>query len=184
MGRKVLPLIGKIGIEFFEQVIRSNLGARDESVMVGPMIGVDAAVIDLGDGRVMVVKTDPTFGLPVLLDYLGFAIVHIVASDVAVMGIPPRYMSICLLIPPGFDPDVLEKVWRQLSDEAKKLGIAIVGGHTGVYPGISYLLNGGATIIGIGDKKRLVTPMGAKPGDLILITKGAAIEAAAVLAIQ
>lgn len=184
MGSLKLPPIGKIGIEFFEKVIRTNLGAKDDSVIVGPMIGVDAAVVDLGDGRVMVIKTDPTFGLPVILDYLGFAIVHIVASDVAVMGIPPRYMSICLLIPPGFDPRLLERVWRQLSEEAEKLGIAIVGGHTGVYPGISYLLNGGATIIGIGKREQLITPMGAKPGDLILITKGAAIEAVAILAIQ
>jgi len=184
VDEKRLPSIGKIGVEFFEQVIRSNLGAENENVILGPMIGVDAAVIDLGEGKIMVVKSDPTFGLPAILDYLGFAIVHIVASDVAVMGIPPKYMSICLLIPPGFNPNVLEKIWRQLSNEAKKLGIAIIGGHTGVYPGIPYLLNGGATIIGIGDKERLVTPTGAKPGDLVLITKGAAIEAAAVLAIQ
>lgn len=184
MNIEELPSIGKIGIEFFENVISSNLGAKNKNVIIGPKIGVDAAVINLGNGEVMVVKSDPTFGLPTLLDYFGFAIVHIVASDVAVMGIPPKYMTICLLIPPNFDAMVLEKIWRQLSDEARKLGITIIGGHTGVYPGIPYLLNGGATIIGIGSKERLVTPMGARPGDLILITKGAAIEAAAVLAIQ
>ena len=84
MGLK-LPPIGKIGIEFFEKVIKENLGAEDENVIVGPMIGVDAAVVDLKDGRVLVIKIDPTFSLPVILDYLRFAIVHIVASNVAIM---------------------------------------------------------------------------------------------------
>src|SRR4030066_684557 len=42
---------------------------------------------------------------------------------------------------------------------------------------------GGATVIGIGPKDRYVTPTMARPGDTVLITKGAAIEAAGLFAV-
>lgn len=140
-------------------------------------------MIDLGD-RVMVVAEDPTFGMPVLMPYFGWAIVHICASDIAVMGIKPEFMTICLLLPPGTQKDILESIWSQVHSECEKLGIAIVGGHTGVYPGISYPLNGGCTVWGFGRKEELTPPSNAKIGDKIIITKGPAIEAVGILAIQ
>ena len=180
----MLPEIGKVDKSTFDRVIFPRLGKPDSNVLIGPKHGVDAAVVELPGGEVMVIAEDPTFGMPVLMPYFGWAIVHICASDVAVLGVKPRYMTICLMLPPGTEDAVLENIWIDVHQECKKLGIAIVGGHTGVYPGIAYPLNGGCTIIGLGTKDQLTPPSNARVGDRVIMTKGPAIESAGILAFQ
>ncbi len=180
----MLPEIGKVDKAIFDRVIFPKLGKPDSSVLIGPRHGVDAAVIELPGGKVMVIAEDPTFGMPVLMPHFGWCIVHICASDVAVLGVRPRYMTICLMLPPGTEESVLEHIWQEVHQECEKLGIAIVGGHTGVYPGIAYPLNGGCTIIGLGTKEQLTPPSNAKVGDRVIMTKGPAVEAAGILAFQ
>ncbi|MEO0114717.1 MAG: AIR synthase family protein [candidate division WOR-3 bacterium] len=179
----MLPAIGKLDRESFERIIFPYLGKPNKNVLIGPKHGVDAAVIDLGD-RVMVVATDPTFGMPIVMPFFGWAIAHICASDVAVLGIKPEYMAICILLPPESKPETLESFWKQLHIECQKLGITIVGGHTGIYPGIAYPLNGGCTVWGFGKKEELTPASNAKIGDKVIMTKGPAIEAVAILALQ
>ena len=180
----MLPEIGKVDKAIFDRVIFPKLGKPDSSVLIGPRHGVDAAVIELPGGKVMVIAEDPTFGMPVLMPHFGWCIVHICASDVAVLGVRPRYMTICLMLPPGTEESVLEHIWQEVHQECEKLGIAIVGGHTGVYPGIAYPLNGGCTIIGLGTKDQLTPASNAKVGDRVIMTKGPAVEAAGILAFQ
>ncbi len=178
-----LPEIGKLDRKIFETIIFPNLGRADERVLIKPQHGVDAGVIDL-DEKVMVVAEDPTFGMPVLIPYFGWSIVHICASDVAVLGVKPEFMTICLLLPPGTKTEEFSFLWQQIHQECEKLGIAIVGGHTGVYPGISYPLNGGCTVWGFGKREELTPPSNAQVGDRVIITKGPAIEATGILALQ
>jgi len=180
----MLPELGKLDRATFDKIILSRLGKADKSVIVGPMHGVDAAVVELPDGNVMVIAEDPTFGMPVLMPHFGWAIVHICASDIAVLGVKPRYLTICLMFPPGIKEDVIEGVWKEVDDECKKLGISIIGGHTGMYPGIPYPLNGGCTVIGLGTRKQITPASNAKIGDRVIITKGPAIEATGILAFQ
>jgi len=180
----MLPQIGKVDRASFDRIILPRLGKADSTVVVGPQHGIDAAVIELPDKSVMVIAEDPTFGLPVLMPHFGWAIVHICASDVAVLGVKPRYMTICLMLPPGTGDSTLEAIWQEVHEECEKLDIAIVGGHTGVYPGIAYPLNGGCTVIGLGSTEQLTPPSNARIGDKIIITKGPAVEAAGILACQ
>jgi len=180
----MLPEIGKVDKATFDRIIFPNLGKSDRSVLIGPKHGVDAAVIELPGGDVMVVAEDPTFGMPVLMPHFGWSIVHICASDVAVLGVRPKYMTICLMLPPGTEESVLEHIWLEVHQECKKLGIAVIGGHTGVYPGIGYPLNGGCTMFGIGKKEQLTPPTNARVGDKVIMSKGPAVEAAGILAFQ
>jgi hydrogenase maturation factor/predicted fused transcriptional regulator/phosphomethylpyrimidine kinase len=112
----------------------------------------------------------------------GWLTVHIGASDVAVMGIIPRYMTYSLLLPPDTGEEYIERLTRSIDKYARELGIAIVGGHTGFYGAVTVPTIGGITVWGTG--KDYITPAGAKNGDAIIITKGAAIEAAALLACE
>ena len=180
----MLPRIGKVDRAVFDKIIFPRLGKKDYTVRLGPQHGVDAAVIDLPDGKVMVVAEDPTFGTPVTMPYFGWATVHICASDVAVLGVRPRYMTISLLLPPGTEEATLSHIWQQIDEECRKLDIAIVGGHTGVYPGIAYPLNGGCAVIGIGTKEQLTPANNARPGDSIIMTKGPALQATSRLIYQ
>ena len=50
-----------------------------------------------------------------------------------------------------------------MSDEWAKLGVAVVTGHTGRYEGCAPGIIGAATLIGVGDEGRYVTPAMAAP---------------------
>jgi hypothetical protein len=52
------PKIGKIDEETFTTFLLSRLGKRDDTVIVPPKTGVDAAVIDIGNDRVLVIAED------------------------------------------------------------------------------------------------------------------------------
>ena len=170
-----LPELGKIHPEFFNRVIYSRLGAKDKSVLVKPQHGVDFGVVDLGD-KVMVLSTDPFYIARELgMEKAAWFAVHILASDVAVSGVRPRYLSVDLNLPPEMTEDELIRMWEAVDNECKNLGITIVTGHTARYAGCSYPMVGGATVFGIDDKSKLIKPK-AKIGDAIIVTKGPAIE--------
>jgi hydrogenase maturation factor len=176
--------IGKIDQDTFESFILARLGREDPSVIVPPRTGIDAGVIDLGDGRVLIVAEDPIFAIPGQPpEMFGWYTVHIGASDVAVMGVPPRYMTYTLLMPPETEDPVFRAIVDAIHEAALDLGIAIVGGHTGYYPGFAAPTIGGVTVFAIAERGSYVTPAGARPGDAVILTKGPAIETAGILSV-
>lgn len=173
-------MIGKVNDSFFTKAILTNTGVTSTDVVVGPRMGVDAGVVKIGD-QYMAIAEDPIFPGPTTSpEDFGWITVHIGASDVAVMGIRPGFMTYSLLLPPGTDEDYIRRLVQSISDNARELGICIVGGHTGFYDAVKIPIIGGVTVWGMG--KDFITPGGAKVGDLLVITKGAAIEAAGILA--
>ncbi len=181
MKKVELPKLGKIHPDFFNQHIYHKLGAPDASVLVKPQNGVDFGVVDLGD-QVMVLSTDPFFIAKELgIEKAAWFAVHIIASDVAVSGIRPRYLAIDLNLPPQISEDELVRLWDAVHNECKKLGISVVTGHTARYAGCNYPMVGGATMFGLGKKKELINPR-AKVGDVIIISKGPAIETTGLMA--
>jgi hydrogenase maturation factor len=63
----------------------------------------------------------------------------------------------------------------------ESLGVELVGGHTEVTIGLDRPIVVGA-MLGEVERERLVRPESARPGDALILTKGIAIEGAAVLA--
>ena len=184
MPHERLPKLGKATPQFFDEVIFPRLGARDDSVVVGPTHGVDFGAIAIGD-RTVVLSTDPFFIAP----SLGWAraawfALHIVASDVAVSGIPPRFLAVDLNLPPEMEEQALVTVWQTVHEEAERLGIAIVTGHTARYAGCNFPMVGGATVFGVGASDDLIDPRRAQVGDRIIITKGPAVETTGLMSVQ
>jgi len=176
-----LPELGKIHPDFFNRVIYPRLGKKDKSIVVGPQHGVDFGAIDLGN-KVMVLSADPFYIAKELgLEKAAWFAVHILASDVAVSGIAPKYLAVDLNLPPEMTEDELAGMWDAVHRECKKLGIAVVTGHTARYAGCSYPMAGGATMIGIDNKEKLIAPK-CRPGDAIIISKGPAIETTGLMA--
>lgn len=179
-----LPPIGKVSPEIFNEVILPQLGRKRHSVLVGPQHGVDIGVADIGGGQVMVTTTDPVFIVPPYgWERSAWFAVHILASDAVTSGLPPAYITIDLNLPMSITRDELETMWGVMHRECDKIGMAIISGHTGRYEGCDYPMVGGATVICIGAKDKYVTPAMAEVGDAIIITKGAAIEAAGLFAV-
>jgi len=176
--------IGKIDLDTFTSFLLPRLGKSDETVIVPPKTGVDAGVIDIGNDRVLIIAEDPIFAIPQQpLEMFGWYTVHIGASDVAVMGVKPRYMTYSLLMPPETKEEDFRSIVDAIHRAALELEIAIVGGHTGYYPGFAAPTIGGVTVFAVADKNGYVTPAGAMPGDDVVLTKGPAIETAGILSV-
>jgi hydrogenase maturation factor len=70
---------------------------------------------------------------------------------------------------------------RQVDKAAKQVGVAVVGGHTEVTPGLKRPIVVGY-MVGVVPRNRFVTSSGAQPGDQLIMTKAVGIEGTAVLA--
>jgi hydrogenase expression/formation protein HypE len=177
--------LGKIGGELLSGTILGCLGAGDPEVLVGPRAGVDVGVLRVAPGVVMAVTTDPVFVLPSLgWEQAAWFAVHILASDAATSGLPLRAMSVDLNLPAELPDSDLATLWRAYAGACEELGVAVVAGHTGRYAGCAWPMVGGATCLAVGPEDRYITPMMARAGDRVVVTKGAAIEATALLAIS
>jgi hydrogenase expression/formation protein HypE len=178
------PKIGKIDLDTFISFLLKRLGCEDDTVLVPPLTGVDAAVIDIGNNKVLIIAEDPILAIPKQpWEMFGWYTVHIGASDVAVMGVKPRYMTYSLLMPPETKDEDFRTIVDAIDSAARDLDIAIVGGHTGYYPGFAAPTIGGVTVFAIADKNSYVTPAGAVSGDDVIMTKGPAIETTCILAV-
>lgn len=149
-----------------------------DRVVLGPGVGRDAAVIDMGN-RYLVAKTDPiTFAT----DEIGWYLVNVNANDIATTGAEPKWLLCTALFPAGSTRlEEVEAVFSQLSDACRTLGIALCGGHTEITHGIDHTILIGQ-LLGEVTPDELVTPEGLRPGDAIVLSKGIAVEGTAILA--
>jgi hydrogenase maturation factor len=183
LNRTVLSTLGKLSPAEFERVIAPALGQARPEVLVGPRVGSDCAVVKIGAGRVLALTTDPVSLIPALgaADSARLSC-HLLASDLWTSGIPPAYVTVSLHLPPRMEEGELAAYWTAMSAEWAKLGVTVVAGHTGRYDGCDYSIVGAATLMGVGDEGRYLSPAMARPGDRVIVTKGCAIEAAAIAA--
>ncbi len=174
---------GKATAEVFEQVILRRLGAKDDDVVVGPRHGVDVGVVRVADGVAMALTADPVFVVPAYgWERAAWFAVHILASDASTSGLPLRWMAVDLNLPPETSDEDLAALWDSFHRACEDLGIAVVTGHTARYDGCTWPMVGGATCLALGSEDAYVTPTMARPGDAVVVTKGAAIEATALFA--
>ena len=173
---------GKVPRDFLESVVFSNLGAKRSALLVKPGHGLDNAVISLGSKRVLLVTSDPLSVIPSIgMKGSAWLSVHLLASDLTTSGVSPQFAMLDLNLPPEMSLPSVGEYLKAVGDECRKLGIAIAGGHTGRYPGSGYTVVGGGMMFGVADEDSYVTPAMARPGDVVLITKGAAVGATAIL---
>jgi hydrogenase expression/formation protein HypE len=173
---RVLP-VGKLRAEALQAVFDKH-PIRDPRVVVGPRVGEDAAVIDLGD-RYLVASADPiTFAVDDLARYA----VVVNANDIAVRGARPRWFLATLLLPEGATGDeTVAALFASLHEACDEMDVTLVGGHTEVTHGIDRAMVAG-TMLGEVAKDKLVTTGGAKVGDAVVMTKGVPLEGAAIIA--
>jgi hydrogenase expression/formation protein HypE len=151
---------------------------EDERVVLGAKIGEDAAVLDMGE-RYLVAKTDPiTFAT----DQIGWYAVHVNANDVVTTGARPLWFLATVLLPAdNSDQTLVEEILRQIHASCQELGISLVGGHTEITYGLDRPVVVGL-MLGEVQKEHLILTGGAQVGDAIVLTKGIAIEATAIIA--
>lgn len=177
------PKIGKFQLDLIEKTVYPNLGAERSEVIIGPGHGRDNAVVSLGSDQVLVATADPLSVIPALgLKDSAYLSVQLLASDLATCGFPPQFMMVNLSLPPKMSDEEFGEYWTNIHAQCKKLGVAIIGGHTGRYVGSDYTVVGGGVMMSVVPEKQYVSSSMSKPGDLLIMTKGVAIATTGILA--
>lgn len=177
-----MPAVNRIGLGKLPAKQLAALLARharaDPSVLVGPGIGEDAAVIDMGD-RCLVAKTDPvTFAS----DEIGWYAVHVNANDVACCGARPRWFLATLLLPEhDTTAELVEAIFEQIATACDELDVTLCGGHTEITHGLDRPIVIGQ-MLGEVSHDAIIRGAGARAGDAIILTKGIAVEGTALIA--
>ncbi len=174
---KKLPL-GKLDFGLMEGLLKKYQSKPDSRVVTGPKLGEDAAVIDYPD-RYLVAKTDPvTF----TTEEIGWYAVQVNANDIATRGATPMWFLATILLPENkTTEELVDDIFSQIYKACELLNITVIGGHTE----ISYHLDRPIVVgcmLGEVKKDKLVSTSGAKPGDVIILTKGIVIEGTAIIA--
>lgn len=151
----LLPLLGRLP------------GVTDPNVLVGSATADDAAVYRVNDDLALVLTTD--FFTPIVdrpYDFGAVAAANAL-SDVYAMGGKPLTALNLVGFPEKLDVAVLADILRGAADKAAEAGIAIVGGHTIKSEEPIF----GLSVVGTVHPKKALTNAGARPGDLLVLTK-------------
>lgn len=151
---------------------------------IGPAVGEDAAVAAVGgaegaEGALRVVMAADPITFPT--DEPGRHAVVVNANDVAATGGEPKWFLSSLLAPPGTGEERLRRVAGEVAEACREVGAVPAGGHTEITPAVSRIVVAGA-MVGTAAPERVKPTGGARLGDMLLITRGVAIEATAVIA--
>ncbi len=159
----------KIAPADLERILENaRTDTNDPSVLIGNNTSDDAAVIDIGDGRALVTTTD--FFMPIVdsaIDFGRIAAANAI-SDVYAMGGSP-ITAIAILGWP------LEQLGAALAGEVlngaravcEEAGISLSGGHS-IESREPFF---GLSVTGIIDQRHIKSNIGAKPGDVLFLTK-------------
>jgi len=162
--------MGKLSTENLNKLLECI--KPDQTVIIPPRAGFDSGVHLIGD-KYLVISTDPCIGVPE--EWFGWLLLNYAASDVALFGARPRYCTLNILGHQDTRPTAFHRIMNQACRAADEMGMAIITGHTGRYEDIPKII-GVCTAYGIIDQDQLITPAGAKPGDLIICTKPIGLE--------
>jgi len=169
---------GKLEPELLQRLLE-KFDFADASVVQGPALGVDVALLDTGGPNLLVAKTDPiTFAT----DAIGYYAVVVSSNDIATCGGVPRWMLTTVLLPEGqADEALADDIFSQLAQACRDFGILHVGGHTEVTYNLDRPLVVGM-MLGEVARDGWVTSAGARAGDVVLMTKAAPLEGTSILA--
>jgi selenide,water dikinase len=158
----------KIDQAFLKQVLKGLPAVHDPRVLVGVPAGDDAGVYDMGDGTALVQTVDvftPSVDDPYTFGQVAAANS---VSDIYAMGGTPITAVSVLGFPVRKIPDkAMNDILCGGIDKMNEAGVAIIGGHSINDSEIK----AGFCVNGTIDKDKIVTNAGAKPGDVLILTK-------------
>ena len=169
--------IGKLDSDLLKEIVFGSIKHKREEVLARPGIGEDCAVIDFGD-EVCVMSTDP---ITAAINDIGKLAVHISCNDIASNGIEPLGIMLAIMVPKGTTAAQIKEIMSQASEEAAKLKVEIIGGHTEITDAVNKPIIV-STAIGKGKKANAMIKEGPKGGDALLMTKTAGLEGTGIIA--
>lgn len=136
-------------------------------LLVGLEKADDAAVYQLNEQQAIVATTD--FFPPVVDDPYDFGAIAAAnaLSDIYAMGGRPLFALNLVAFPAGLDPHILQRILQGGAEKVAEAGAVIAGGHSVDDREPKY----GLAVIGLLDPNLVKRKGGARPGDLLILTK-------------
>jgi selenide,water dikinase len=159
-----------MGPEALAQVLRP-LAALSElapaELLVGLRAADDAAVYQLNDEQAVVATLD--FFPPVVDDPATFGAVAAAnaLSDIYAMGAEPLFCLNLVAWPDDLDNELLTDILRGGAEKVREAGAIVAGGHSVTDAEPKY----GLVAIGLVHPNRIFAKGGARPGDVLFLTK-------------
>ena len=171
--------IGKIPNTLLYELVIRKMTPNNGRALLPAGIGEDFGALDFGE-EACVVAGDPVTGAT---KFTGKTAVHVACNDIATCGVKPIAILTTLLLPPGTTRAELGALADEIAQTAKALGVSVIGGHTEVTDAVTRTVIS-VTAIGAAKKNAYITTGGAGAGDTLIMTKGAALEGAALIAAE
>lgn len=149
-------------------------------------IGDDAACLEYKE-KVVLVSTDiMTEGVHfdmvyTPLKHLGYKACVVNFSDIYAMNARPKQITISLAVSNRYSVEALEELYAGIYLACEKYGVDVVGGDTTSSAAGMFL---SITVIGEGEKEKIVKRNGAKPYDLLCVTGDLGAAYAGLLVLQ
>lgn len=158
----------KIPPKQLEEILRVLPIPEDPDILVNIDTHDDAGVYRISDDMAIVFTTD--FFPPVCSDPYEFGQIAAAnsISDVYAMGGKPVLALNIIMFPSSKLPaEVYGQILKGGYDKASEAGVKIIGGHTIDDTSPKY----GLAVVGFAHPEKLTTNAGAKPGDVLILTK-------------
>lgn len=156
-----------MGQETLTQVLRYIPDIKDERLLVGLGTNDDAAVYRLNDDTAIIHTVD--FFTPIVDDPYDYGAISAAnaLSDVYAMGGKPLLALNIACFPQNLPGEILGKILKGGFDKVTEAGALLVGGHTVKDNEPKY----GLSVIGIVNPDKIIRNVGARPGDILILTK-------------
>jgi selenide,water dikinase len=157
----------KVGAAALAQFLTEIKTIHDPNLLVGFDKSDDASVYKLDDRLALVQTID--FFPPLVNDPFTFGQIAAVnaLSDVYAMGGVPKLALNLLCVSDEMPPETVNDILRGGYEKAHEAGVIITGGHSIYDDEPKY----GMAVTGFVHPDRLLTNSGARPGDVLLLTK-------------
>jgi len=148
-------------------VLKGLPKADHPDLLVGFNAADDAGVFRINDKQALVQTVD--FFPPIVDDpyWFGQIAAANALSDVYAMGGRPLTALNIVGFPPKMDLSILTEILKGGDDKIREAGAVVVGGHSIKDAELKY----GVSVTGLIDIDKIVTNAGAKPGDVLILTK-------------
>ena len=156
-------------IQATAQVVQALPTFCDSNLLVGAEHFSDAGVYRLADGLAIVQTLD--FFPPLVDDpyvYGQIAAANAMSDVYAMGGQPKTALNVVGFPDDKLELSVLQEIMAGGAERVQYAGAVIVGGHSVRDAEIKY----GLSVTGIVDPAKMMTNDGAKPGDVLILTKG------------
>lgn len=158
----------KLGPDILDRVLsRLPEQKKDPDLLVGFDTNDDAAVYRVSEDKAIVQTLDffpPMVENPYIFGQIAAANAM---SDVWAMGGRPVTALNIVCFPQAWDLNILGKVMQGGAEKVAEAGASLCGGHSITDNDVKY----GLSVTGIIDPRKVLTNIGAKPGDRLILTK-------------